>query len=68
MGLVKSGVIKVREKILSEAILKGALRWLFSGWQGVWKDLGRFLAQVSPPRAWDFTPGQATTLAGWCVT
>lgn len=57
-----------KRRFLGEAMLKCTLRQLFPGWQGVWKDLGRFLAQVSPPRAWDFTPEWAPTLANRCVT
>lgn len=30
-------------------------RW----WQGLWEDLGRCLAQLSPPIACDFIPEQA---------
>ncbi|XP_075595208.1 uncharacterized protein LOC142599193 [Balearica regulorum gibbericeps] len=47
-------------QLLSEAILKRALRQPVPGWQGVWKDLGRFLGRLSPPIAWDFTPEQAS--------
>ncbi|GAB0207263.1 hypothetical protein GRJ2_003191900 [Grus japonensis] len=47
-------------QLLSEAILKCALRRQVPGWQGVWKDLGRFLGRLSPPIAWDFTPEQAS--------
>lgn len=57
-----------KRRFLGEATLTRTLRRLFPGWQGVWRDLGRFLGQVSPPRARDFTPEQATTLANWCVT
>lgn len=28
------------------------------GWQGVWKDLGRFPGYLHPLRTWDFTPEQ----------
>lgn len=51
-----------KRRFLGEATLKRTLRQLFPDWQGVWRDLSRFLGQVSPPRAWDFTPEQATTL------
>ncbi|XP_054671609.1 uncharacterized protein LOC129202590 [Grus americana] len=47
-------------QLLSEAIVKRALRQPIPGWQGVWKDLGRFLGRLSPPIAWDFTPEQAS--------
>ncbi|GAB0209721.1 hypothetical protein GRJ2_003437800 [Grus japonensis] len=49
-----------RRQLLGEAILKCALRRPVLGWQGVWKDLGRFLGRLSPPIAWDFTPEQAS--------
>ena len=49
-----------RRQLLGEAILKCALRRPVPGWQGVWKDLGRFLGRLSPPIAWDFTPEQAS--------
>ena len=49
-----------RRQLLGEAILKCALRQPVPGWQGVWKDLGRFLGRLSPPIAWDFTPEQAS--------
>lgn len=42
-----------RKRFLGEATLKRTLRQLFPDWQGVWRDLSRFLGQVSPPRAWD---------------
>ena len=48
-----------RKQILGEAILKRALKQPVPGWQGVWKDLGRFLGWLSPPTAWDFAPEQA---------
>ena len=49
-----------RRQLLGEAILKCALRRPVPGWQGVWKDLSRFLGRLSPPIAWDFTPEQAS--------
>jgi len=51
-----------RKQILGDAILKCALKQLVPGWQGVWKDLGRFLAWLSPPIGWDFTADQANNL------
>jgi len=51
-----------RKQILGEAILKRALKQSVPGCQGVWKDLGRFLGQLSPSIAWDFTCGQANNL------
>jgi len=51
-----------RKQILGEAILKRALKQPVPGWQGVWKDLSRFLGQLSAPIAWDFTPKQANNL------
>ncbi|KAJ7412559.1 Gag polyprotein [Willisornis vidua] len=39
-------------------ILTCALMRPVPGWQGVWKDLGRFLGQLSTPITWDFTPEQ----------
>lgn len=41
---------------MDEAILKYALGQLVLEWQGVWKDLGRFLGQLSPSKSWKFTP------------
>ncbi|GAB0177976.1 hypothetical protein GRJ2_000262900 [Grus japonensis] len=49
-----------RRQLLAEVILKCALRQLVPGRQGVWKDLGRFRGQLSPPITWDFTPEQAS--------
>lgn len=46
------------EKPSGEELLKSALRHPFSGWKGVWRDLGRFLVQLSSPIAWDFPPEQ----------
>lgn len=40
-------------------ILKCALRQLVLGQQGVWKDLGRFLGQLSPTKSWKFAPEEA---------
>jgi len=40
-----------RKQILGEAILKRALKQPVPEWQGVWKDLGRFLGWLSPPIA-----------------
>jgi len=51
-----------RKHILGEAILKRALKQPVPGWQGVWKDLGRFLGRLSPPIA------RQTTQANWCAT
>ena len=48
-----------RRQLLGKVILKLAKRQLVPGQQGVWKDLGRCLGQLSPPIAWEFTPGQA---------
>lgn len=36
-----------------------ALSQLSHGWQGAWKNLGRYLEQFSPLTVWDFTPEQA---------
>ncbi|XP_039240626.1 uncharacterized protein LOC120323903 [Pipra filicauda] len=47
-----------RKQILNEVMSKCALKRPVPGWQGVWKDLGRFLGRLSPPIAWDFTPEQ----------
>lgn len=47
-----------KRRFVGEAILKHALRWLFPGWQGVWKDWGRFLAQISAPE-----PGTLTSVS-----
>jgi len=40
-----------RKQILGEAILKCPLKQPVPGWQGVWKNLGRFLGGYSPPIA-----------------
>ncbi|XP_074713429.1 uncharacterized protein LOC141938453 [Strix uralensis] len=52
-----------RRQILGERIPKCALRRPVPGWQGEWKDLGRFLGRLSPPVAWDLTPEQASNPA-----
>ncbi|KAM9590504.1 uncharacterized protein ACIBXB_005765 [Morphnus guianensis] len=49
-----------RRQVSGEAILKCALKRPVPGWQGGWKDLGRFLGRLSPPIIWDFTPEQAS--------
>jgi len=51
-----------RKQVLGEVILKCALKQPVPEWQGVWKDLGRFLRWLSPLIAWDFTPKQANNL------
>lgn len=49
-----------RRQVLGEAILKCALKRPVPGWQGIWKDLGRFLGRLSPPIIWDFTSEQTS--------
>lgn len=49
-----------RKQTLSREILKCTLRHPLPGWQGVWKDLDRFLGWLSPPVTCDFTPVHVT--------
>jgi len=44
------------KQILGEVTVKCALKQPVPGWRGVRKDLGRFLGQLLPPIAWDYTP------------
>lgn len=44
---------------MDEVILKCALGQLVLGWQGAWKNLGRFLGQLSSTKSWKFTPEEA---------